>query len=831
MEQTKSKIPDQLQKDGFGFVRLKPRTKIPFEQDWQNKPYSFIEIQAWADQGNNYGVQGGYGGLIIIDADAAEISDIVDRRLPGTFTVKTRKGFHYYFFCEGVEKKIVLKKDTTAKEDDHFGEIIAKGSQVVGPGSIHPVTGALYQVVNDATIAKITPEQIFAEFIEYIPTNFPERDGEVEVSDLSVVDVLSKSGIETKHIGNQLVCGHPVHGSTNKNNFVVSPDKNVWHCFRCGSGGGAVALIAILERVIDCRQAVPGGLRGDKFTQTLKLAHEKYGFQIKREPESTSSIVSEDQLSEIESKIHAIPKDTAPARIPALLDPILKEIAGLNFAQSDAILRHTIKGHFSFTNDVLKSYEKVLKSYRKDTGDGDERKVLNKDEVIRILYDEENAKAVHPAQDYADGTMSFAVKVQGDLYLVASGKRLFDFEYAQSEGFFLKHETVDTTRFSYKGIRGFVEDETEVDIAKLYQRIFDYITRFIRFPKDAFASYLSLWLMGTYVFMIFRYYPYVWLNAEKGSGKTLLMEILSAVAFNGELITNPTESVIFRDISNNLITMFIDEVEQLRKRDKDTYGSLISVLNTGFNKSGVVKRTEGTGKGGFVVKAYNAYSPKMFAGINEIDDVLQDRTVKIPILRKKDNEVVDRYKGSDNDVELQREIRDELYVFALTYGKDIADFYRMEGSNGIEGMEHLSNRELDIWEPVFLLANVVDAKRGSRALTDLMGTMSRESAKEKQSDSITQNETYKILNVLKVMIDEVTPISENADTRVFEAEEVFKYFKKSEDFEWIEKTNVLTRRLKRVKVSSEQRRVNGEKKRVYILNVQALSDLCERFKI
>ncbi len=74
-------------------------------------------------------------------------------------------------------------------------------------------------------------------------------------------------------------------------------------------------------------------------------------------------------------------------------------------------------------------------------------------------------------------------------------------------------------------------------------------------------------------------------------------------------------------------------------------------------------------------------------------------------------------------------------------------------------------------------------------------------------------------------------LKKSSDTRVFEAEEVFKYFKKSEDFEWIEKTNVLTRRLKRVKVSSEQRRINGEKKRVYILNVRVLSDLCERFKI
>ena len=126
------------------------------------------------------------------------------------------------------------------------------------------------------------------------------------------MDVLAKASIETKLVGGQFVGGHPIHGSTNNNNFVVSPEKNVWHCFRCGSGGGAVALIAVLERVMDCREAVPGGLRGDKFTQTLKIANEKYGFQIKREPQAESCLISEDRLSEIETRIQAIAKDTAP---------------------------------------------------------------------------------------------------------------------------------------------------------------------------------------------------------------------------------------------------------------------------------------------------------------------------------------------------------------------------------------------------------------------------------------------------------------------------------------------------------------------------------------
>jgi len=492
-------------------------------------------------------------------------------------------------------------------------------------------------------------------------------------------------------------------------------------------------------------------------------------------------------------------------------------------------LRNTIKNHFGLTNDSLKSYEKILNGYRKEPNDSEERKPLSKDEYIKILHEEETKTTVHPAQDYGSGVMNFVVKIREALCLVTSTRKIFDLEQAPLEGFVLKHETVDTTRFSPKGVISFLEGK-EIDIPEIFQRIYDYIKRFIHFPEEAYLTYLALWIMGSYVFMLFRYYPYVWLNAEKGSGKTLLMEILSAIAFNGDLITNPTEAVIYRDISNNLITMFIDEVEQLRKRDKDVYSSLISVLNAGFNKSGMVKRTECT-PDGYVIKAYSAYSPKMFAGISEIDDVLQDRTVRVSILRKKDDEYVKRYKTNAEVLELQRSIRDDLYVFALTYAKDIAGLYESEDENGIEGLAHLTNRELDIWEPIFLLANIVDAKRGSTEVTGVMEALSKKSFEEKQADSVSQNETYKLLNVLKAMLEETVPLSKDRDLCLYETSAMLDYFKKTEEFEWLEKSNALTRRLKRVKIKSTQRRFDGDKKQVYIINVADLTDLCERFKI
>lgn len=540
----------------------------------------------------------------------------------------------------------------------------------------------------------------------------------------------------------------------------------------------------------------------------------------------------DESLSLIEYKIKAIPQTIIPTRLPKALDPILKELAQLNTAQADAILRHFIKEHFSLTLDDIESYGKLLKSYRKTSHETESHRPLQKEDLIKILEEEQDINPVHPAQGFSDGIMNFAVKVGEELCIITSDKRIFSFTDALQNGMHLKHEYVDTTRFSAKGIRTFLSSAAEIDPANLYSKIVKHIGRFIIFPSDAYLSFVALWIMGTYVFTLFRHYPYVWLNAEKNSGKTSLMEISSPIAFNGELITSPTESVIFRDISNNLICMFIDEVEKFTKKDKDKDSGLMSLLNQGFGKSGVVKRSEKIFEGGFRVETFSPYAPKMFAGINDIEDSLKDRTVPIRLLRKKTSEKVERYKGTPATQEIEREIRDELYMFALTYAADIFEIYHGEGEDGIAGMEHLNNRELDIWEPIFLLANIIDSQRQTTELTLQMQALSKEVGADKREDSQSDNDMCKALSVVKPMFEDLLPFSNDNGVYYYEVDKVLEYFKKTEEFAWLEKSSSLTRRLRRIKVRSEQKWTGTtERKRFYKLVKADIDDLCERLGV
>ncbi|MCP4986065.1 MAG: hypothetical protein GY928_08345 [Colwellia sp.] len=175
--ESRSIFSEHLQSEGFGFVKLGRKSKKPIEKNWQNTPYTYKEIQSWIAQGGNYGVLGGCGDLVVIDADRSEIDEVVNDKFPPTLTVKTpRNGSHYYYICK--KHKGTIRMDV---DDVHYGDIISSGAQVVGPGSIHPDTNTEYMVVNDVPIAEIEKETIDKNLKEYMPHESREQDGFSEV--------------------------------------------------------------------------------------------------------------------------------------------------------------------------------------------------------------------------------------------------------------------------------------------------------------------------------------------------------------------------------------------------------------------------------------------------------------------------------------------------------------------------------------------------------------------------------------------------------------------------------------------------------------------------
>jgi len=264
---------------GLKFCKIKKGTKKPYEKDWVNKPLSWEEIQKHIDKEKNFGVICGYGGLIVIDSDTKELKDAIDRGLPKTFRVQTGSGgTHDYYICKEIKKKIVLQTDK------HFGEVQSFGTQVVGPGSIHP-NGNEYKIIHDVPIIEISfPEltSIIKPFMQEI--NEEEKKsienlkdyGDSDINSIGIMKVMNTSGFKKAFNKNEYFGSNPWHSSSTGMNTWVNPAKNVAFCFRCNAGINIAKAIALNEGIIkNCYDS----LSKDDFKRVLDIAIQKFGLK------------------------------------------------------------------------------------------------------------------------------------------------------------------------------------------------------------------------------------------------------------------------------------------------------------------------------------------------------------------------------------------------------------------------------------------------------------------------------------------------------------------------------------------------------------------------
>jgi len=288
------KIPEQLRKKEFRFVRIDIGSKKPFERAW-NVPgsktnYSLEDPKflAWVGSNQNYGVVAGVGGLIIFDADGLmRLTELgIMAELPDTFAVRTGGGGLHLYYLSDLDQKIIMY-DRMLKEEDkplHVGEVQSRGFQAVGPGSIHP-NGKAYTIERDLPIASLDAvilKGILSKHVDYgFDAAVPEKKRlkvimvDPKIKDpfdgVRVEDVLSPRG-NVKKTPKCLKGAHPIHGSTSGNNFEVDLRENTWRCWRCCSGGGPALAVAVREGILKCDQARAGVLRGDLFKKTIEVA-------------------------------------------------------------------------------------------------------------------------------------------------------------------------------------------------------------------------------------------------------------------------------------------------------------------------------------------------------------------------------------------------------------------------------------------------------------------------------------------------------------------------------------------------------------------------------
>jgi hypothetical protein len=128
----------------------------------------------------------------------------------------------------------------------------------------------------------------------------------------------------------------------------------------------------------------------------------------------------------------------------------------------------------------------------------------------------------------------------------------------------------------------------------------------------------------------------------------------------------------------------------------------------------------------FSVRRYNAYSPKMLAGIGALADTLRDRCVIIPMKRKRPtNRLAARFNVRRLGLMLAA-LRDRCHLFALTHATDIAELYATAEQFPLP--RELDDRARDILEPLFAVAGLIDSFEAAATVTEGMIEAARDIA-------------------------------------------------------------------------------------------------------
>lgn len=310
------------------------------------------------------------------------------------------------------------------------------------------------------------------------------------------------------------------------------------------------------------------------------------------------------------------------------------------------------------------------------------------------------------------------------------------------------------------------------------------IYKYISLPNESQATFITFWILGTYCYCLFSYYGYLALrSATPRCGKSKLLRLIALFCKGHPSITvMPTAASLFRSKREILI---IDEVDKLRNQDKETYGDVLAVLNAGFEKGGVVERTEKT-KAGFEVKQYKVFGPKALAGIEALADTLADRSYQIQMVRTPQRMPRLNLRKLEK---IAQQIRTDFEAFAKSNCAQIEKIY----SQLPDEISHLSgfdDRLQDISEPLLVLASVVDAgllPEEKQFLSDLLEGLKMVAGRRGRS-----NKEESLLALLEILEPKLNQKNEVFITTA----ELLEAFKEREEISWIENGRALSSFLK-----------------------------------
>lgn len=350
--------------------------------------------------------------------------------------------------------------------------------------------------------------------------------------------------------------------------------------------------------------------------------------------------------------------------------------------------------------------------------------------------------------------------------------------------------------------------------------------------------FYSVWVIGSYFHKEFYSYPYLFLNAMRGSGKSRLLKLLAFIG-NGKYTSSITEPIIFR--TQGLLC--IDEMEGIGGKDKS---NLRELLNASYKKGMTIMRTikkKNITGDNMVIEEFEPYRPIAIANIWGMEEVLGDRCIT-RILEKSNNPIktkrIEDFEGNSFlkilkvklmecsvcDVVLKKKQAlwnkyiDHIHLYTTyttytnytnyTFSEEELAFYKKIDDSNITG------RNLELLLPIFIVADYIGSD-----VFDIILDIGKKMNEEKKETEIQESTDVMVYNF----------ISEQCSTQLeyIPIKELFYRFKQYSGLEgdWVN-DRWFGKSLKRLNLIIHKRRVSSGIE--VILNVAKAKEKIKIFK-
>ena len=133
---------------------------------------------------------------------------------------------------------------------------------------------------------------------------------------------------------------------------------------------------------------------------------------------------------------------------------------------------------------------------------------MNKgDSILSELQSHKQLKKINLSQDFVDEVLYYGVKLNQKIILINSKKEIISLEELKAKGLSPINESLEKSSFTGNDAFSYINSNCNLNLNELFNDVNGYIKRFAFFKDHRLYSFVTLWVLGTYVFKIFKSFP------------------------------------------------------------------------------------------------------------------------------------------------------------------------------------------------------------------------------------------------------------------------------------------------------------------------------------